>query len=273
MPMLTIDDFNLYYEVHGTGTPIVFAHGVGGNHASWFNQIPIFAKGYQVIVYDHRGFGNSKDSQGGPGRSRFVEDLKDLMDYLAIEKAALVAQSMGGGTCTGFTVRYPQRVSALVLAGSVVGINLPETIALRHAEARKALEDLPQLGRSFGQMLRNDPVRSHLVALIASFNVDSDGSIVNRETLPGSFGMGATAAELAATGVPILFIVGSDDRVTPPDVVLGAHNLIPGSKYLEVPDSGHSAFFEYPEIFNKALLEFFAEVRIGRKEQGATARK
>ena len=104
MPYATTDDgVKLYFEEVGEGTPIVFAHGVGGNHASWFYQVAPFSENYQTVVFDHRGFGNSRDP-GGPGRSRFVEDLHALLDHLAIEKAVLVAQSMGGGTCSVFTV-------------------------------------------------------------------------------------------------------------------------------------------------------------------------
>ena len=69
MATVEIDGFSLYYEVEGEGEPLVFAHGVGGNHAHWFNQIAYFSRHYQTIVFDHRGFGNSRDP-GGPGRSR-----------------------------------------------------------------------------------------------------------------------------------------------------------------------------------------------------------
>ena len=90
MATVEIDGFSLYYEVEGDGEPLVFAHGVGGNHAHWFNQIAYFSRHYQTIVFDHRGFGNSRDP-GGPGRSRFVDDLKALLDHLGIDRATLVA--------------------------------------------------------------------------------------------------------------------------------------------------------------------------------------
>src|SRR5687767_11320806 len=70
----------LYYEVHGEGRPVVFAHGMGGNHASWFQQVPVFAQHHMVVTFDHRGFGNSREVEGGADRSRFVGDLKDLLD-------------------------------------------------------------------------------------------------------------------------------------------------------------------------------------------------
>ena len=58
MATIDVDGFSMYYETEGSGEPVVFAHGVGGNHASWYNQVPAFAGRYQTIVFDHRGFGN-----------------------------------------------------------------------------------------------------------------------------------------------------------------------------------------------------------------------
>ena len=95
---------SIYHEVHGDGPALVLAHGMGGNHASWFNQVPFFSRWFKVITFDHRGFGNSGDLEGGADRSRFPDDLKDLFDQLGIAKAILVAQSMSGGTCAAFAI-------------------------------------------------------------------------------------------------------------------------------------------------------------------------
>ena len=251
MPTVPINGFELYYEVHGKGPSVVFAHGVGGNHAIWFNQIPFFARSYQVVVFDHRGFGNSRDNANGPGRSRFVEDLKALLDHLGIERTALGGQSLGGGTCTGFTVRYPRGVSALVLADTIIGMKLPDQLASRMANVRKRTEELPQLERVLGPTFcEKEPVQSQLYLQINSFNM------MNRSSLGGSFGSGYTPQELADTKVPIMFVVGRDDILIPPDVVAAMHQLIPGSQFLEVPDCGHSVYLEDPKNFNEAIIGF-----------------
>ena len=110
MPKTRINGIELYYEVHGQGPAVVFAHGAGGNHLSWWQQVPVLARQYRCISFDHRGFAQSLDAPNGPGSQAFVQDLKGLLDYLEIERAALVAQSMGGRTCLGFTLAYPERV-------------------------------------------------------------------------------------------------------------------------------------------------------------------
>ncbi len=255
MATIDIDGFSMYYETEGSGEPVIFAHGVGGNHASWYNQVPAFAERYQTIVFDHRGFGNSRDVAGGPGRSRFVSDLTGLLDHLEIDRAVLVAQSMGGGTCTGFTVAHPERVRALVLADTVIGMKLPEPIATEYAGIREAGESLGQLERVLGKKTReNEPVLSRLYADIASFNM------VNRHTVGGSLGEPITPQQLADTGVPILFIVGTDDVLAPPRIVSAVQKLVPESAYTEVPDVGHSVYFEAPDAFNQAVLGFRGKV-------------
>lgn len=267
MPTVTIDGFQLYYEVHGDGFPLVFAHGVGGNHASWFNQVAALAGAYRVVVFDQRGFGNSRDVAGGPGRSRFVEDLRALLDHLEIERAVLVGQSLGGGTCTGFTVTYPARVAGLVLADTLVGLALPPALEGLRAEAATKTDALSQVERVLGPTFRRrEPALTVLYGQLASFNV------VNRKTLTGSFAA-HSVDELAATGVPILFVAGSEDVLFPPSIISAASRLVPGSRYVEVPAAGHSAYFEAPAAFNQALVRFLDEVGIpGRAEPAAAAR-
>src|SRR5690606_25363449 len=128
MPYVDVSAGRLYYEVHGDGPPVVMAHGVGGNHASWFRQIPAFAAKYQVITFDHRGFGNSTDPEER-GRAAFVDDLEALLADLKLDRVILIGQSMGGGTVAPFTCRRPERVRALVHCDSLAAADLPEPIA------------------------------------------------------------------------------------------------------------------------------------------------
>ena len=96
MPFLTVGGCDLYYETHGTGPALVFAHGLGGNHLSWWQQIPHFRDRYTCVTFSHRGFGLSRDAPGGPGPDAFVDDLAALIEHLGPADVRLVAQSMGG---------------------------------------------------------------------------------------------------------------------------------------------------------------------------------
>src|SRR5688572_13565664 len=126
MPFVPINDIDLYYETHGSGPALVFAHGGGGSHLSWWQQVPVFAQHYTVITFDHRSFGQSRDLPDGPGPTAFVQDLTALLDHLQIAKAAVAGQSMGGWTVCGFAAAHPERTSALILCDTTGGIETPE---------------------------------------------------------------------------------------------------------------------------------------------------
>ena len=82
MPYYAAGQSRLYYEEAGEGgLAVVLAHGVGGNHASWFNQVPTLSGKFRTIAFDHRGFGNSDDVEG-IGASAYVDDLERLFDEL-----------------------------------------------------------------------------------------------------------------------------------------------------------------------------------------------
>lgn len=247
MPQLELDDASLYYEVHGDGEPVVFAHGMGGNHAIWWRQVECFARAWRVITFDHRGFGRSTDPVHR-GRAAFVEDLAALLDHLGIERAALVGQSMGGGTCVGFTRRWPARVAALVLADTLHGLEESPAVAAVMARAREATRELPQAERVLGAAFRAaNPAESLLYRQISSFNA------TDRHTLAGEWGDPCPPAALAASGVPVLFIAGSEDVLFPIEAIRAMQESVAGSFLVEVSGAGHSAFWERPQEFNDSV--------------------
>ncbi len=250
MPTASINGIELYYEVSGQGPPVVFAHGVGGNHASWWQQVSYFARWYQVVTFDHRGFGNSGDNPEGPGQSAFVDDLRGLLDHLGVPQAVLVAQSMGGGTCLGFTVGHPQRVRALVMADSLRGFGEPGPLDERVQEVQRATTGLSQLERVLSPGFRQrQPELTALYRQIASFNS------ATRTTLRGSL-QSHTPLQLAEAKVPVLFLVGQEDVLFPPDLVRSVQQRVPGSSLVVVPDAGHSVYFEKPDVFNHQVHAF-----------------
>lgn len=239
----------IYYEAYGEGLPVLLAHGVGGNHASWFNQIPALAKSFRAITFDHRAFGNSDDDEG-LGRSAFVDDIARLLDALKIDQAVLVGQSMGGGSSAAFTCRWPDRVRALAHCDSLAAVKLDEPWASELAAVNAATYNFSQAERVLGRTtLANDPERTLLYLQIASFNS------VSLKTVKGQPAPW-TPHELAATGVPVLFIAGEEDVICPPPLIKAMHAQVPGSRYAEIASAGHSAYFEQPEAFNRVLLDF-----------------
>jgi pimeloyl-ACP methyl ester carboxylesterase len=252
MPHLTVGGSRLYFESHGDGPAVVLVHGVGGNHVSWFNQVPYFSRSYRVVTIDQRGFGLSEDAEG-LGRSAMAGDLLHVLDHLGIERAALVAQSMGGGTCANVTCTAPGRIAALVMADTVLGLVAPPALQALSDSSTAAAASLTQAERVLGpDIRRDDPERVFLYLQIAGFNR------YNARTVAGQFPRHEPAA-LAATGVPVLFLVGAEDVRFPAELVRGMHVAVAGSRYVEIPSAGHSAYFERPDVFNSLVAGFLAE--------------
>src|SRR5438876_1820754 len=111
-------DCRLYYEVSGEGPLLVFAHGLGGNHLSWWQQVPHFRDRYTCVTFAHRGFAPSSALRDGPDPADYAGDLAALVDHLGASDVRIVAQSMGGWTALEYALAQPDRVRALVLAST-----------------------------------------------------------------------------------------------------------------------------------------------------------
>lgn len=258
MSSARINGIDLHYQSYGEGDAIVFAHGAGGNLLSWWQQIPFFCQRYRCITFSHRGFGHSYDVDGGPGAGAFVEDLRGLLDHLGIESAHLVAQSMGGRTMLGFAVAHPLRVMSLVMADTVGGMEAPEVL-----EQQRIWRDSHVPSGEIGfravspLFVQREPNLANLYLQISRTNP-------LRHDPPGGQPAGPTAQQVAGLNMPVLFFVGEDDQISPPQVIEAGARAIPGSQLLRVPEAGHSVYFEKSEIFNFEVLRFI-EAAAGRK--------
>ena len=258
MPTLQRPHCDLYYEVAGEGPAVIFAHGAGGNHLSWWQQVPVFSTAYRCIAFDHRGWGRSVETAGSPGPAAFVDDLIAVMDELEIEQAALVAQSMGGRTCLGATVHAPERVSALIMADTIGGL-MTDTIRPLFEKARSRLRTEGLATLAYDPNLRErDPALAFLYDEIMALNPPRDPGVLQalgRHPLDPN--------DVAALTVPILWIVGGNDPILPPAIVREAHAHVAGSQYFEVPATGHSVYFERAQEFNERVSAFLVETGWG----------
>jgi|SRR5579875_80707 len=258
MPYVPIDGIDLYYETHGEGPAILFAHGVGGNHLSWWQQVPHFAPQYRCVTFDHRAFGLSRDLPDGPGRARFAADAIALMDHLGIERFYVVAQSMGGRTAAGLLYRWPERVLAAVFCGSTGGAIDDAIRAMQRRHRASLPPGQSQLDRALSPaFVARHPEKAFLYREIRRLNPPRPADFLAPR--PGWTG-GSFSEVLARSGVPLLFLVGEHDAITPPPIIKRAAALVPGARFVEIADAGHSAYFENPTAFNAAIEAFFAAV-------------
>ena len=254
MAFMTKDGFRLYYEDTGGNAPaILFLHGAGGNHLSWWQQVPVFAEEYRCITADQRGFGQSPDVPGGPGPAALATDALALLDHLGIPRAAIVAQSMGGWAAVGAAVRAPERFWAIVLANTVGNLTNDAIAAVRQRLAassppRPAVVWHAALGPTFR---KREPVRSFLYAQLSGLNEP-----LSPEFRDQLMGLTTPVDRFAATRVPTMFLTSDEDGLIWPELSQKVHEHVPGSRFERVEAAGHSTYFERPDVFNREVGAF-----------------
>jgi 3-oxoadipate enol-lactonase len=254
----------IYYECTGSGLAIVFAHGLGGNHLSWWQQVPYFSQRYACVTFAHRGFSPSRVTSGTVDPTLFEEDLLALVDHLKLAEVRLVAQSMGGWACLNFALRHPRRVRALVMAatGGAVDLNTLDTADRKGIESWSAAHsgvevELRKRGihpAAGERMAREQPALEFLYREIDRLSIGLDKDALRARGLAART---LPAEELKRVAVPVLFISGKEDIVFPPPAAAALARLVPGAKLELVPEAGHSVYFQRPEIFNRVVSSFF----------------
>jgi 3-oxoadipate enol-lactonase len=247
----------IYYEVAGEGPVVIFAHGLGGNHLSWWQQVAHFAPRFTCVVFAHRGFPPSSAVPGKTAPDSYADDLAALIQELSLKDVALVAQSMGGWTCLEYALREPKRVRSLVMASTSGRLDFSQ---LGNAEVDEwirrstaALADLQSRGvhpAGGERMAREQPALAQLYWQIsemapASFREEVRERIRQLRTQSPSF--------LAKLAMPVLFITGDEDWVFPPAAGPALARLAPKGSAVRVPAAGHSVYFERAAQFNDLI--------------------
>lgn len=254
------DGEDIYAESFGEGDSIVLIHGLGGNHVVWYQQVPRFSEHHRVITWDLRGFGRSSNHTNRIGPAVAVSDLLAILDHLEIKKTLLIGQSMGGWVAMGFALAFPERVNAVVLSDTIAGIYTP-TIQQAFNETLRQASSLPDpscmppvthpaLGKTLSQ---NDPEKAFLYTQIGGFNCNPPpdvGTVFKETAYP--------QAQLEKIDLPVLFIVGEEDPIFPPDIVKEAAAMVPGSRIVIIPGTGHSPYYEAADIWNVTVLDFIS---------------
>ena len=256
MPYANVNGARLYFERRGAGPDLVFLHGAGGNHLSWWQQLPDFADKFRCTVYDARGWGLSRGDMA-VGRAALGTDLVALLDHLAIERAHVVAQSMGGRAVAGLTRLAPERVASLVLCGTTAGATND-----RIRELQDELKDTRGDGGLREHALapgfeQAQPALALLYRQINALNPPRPRGFLGR---PPPTYRGSMHGPISALGVPVQFVVGEHDLITSPEMIREAGTLIPAAAVHEIRGAGHSAYFECSSEWNAVVASFLASV-------------
>lgn len=258
----------IYYEVTGSGPTIIFAHGIGSNHLTWWQQVPYFFGRYTCVTFSHRGFLPGSEIPGGPDPRDFAGDLAALIGHLQLPDVRLVAQSMGGWTCVEYILSFPHKVRALVLASTCgtihrpsVPLSDPQRLTDWNLKAAAARADMQRRGISppAGERMANEQPALHFLYQA----IGSTSTTFDREELRKRIQAMATRPPdvLRSIAMPTLFITGDEDTTYPPFISDALASLMPNAKVEQVREAGHSVYFQRASIFNQLVDRFLAAAR------------
>jgi aminoacrylate hydrolase len=259
MPRISVGDCQLHYERAGAGIPVVFITGLSGHATYWREQVPVFARAFDVVTFDHRGVGRSDHSRISYTVERLAADTIGLMDALGISKAHVVGHSTGGAIAQILGIEHASRLASLVICAS-----WPKADAYFRRLFALRKEILQKLGpASYVQANslflyppyyvadNNEKLRQHEAQNLAGF---SPAEIV-MSRIDAVLAFDRTS-ELGRIRTPTLVVAAQDDIITPAYYSEQLARAIPGAEAKFLPQGGHSFPQTMAREFNHAVLPF-----------------
>jgi len=261
----------LYYEDHGSGSPVVLIHGWPLNGDAWEKQsVALLAAGHRVITYDRRGFGRSSKPGVGYNYDTFAADLEALLSALDLTDVSLVGHSMGTGEITRYIGKYgTKRLRKAVLIGTI-GPYLVKTADNPEGVDRKGFDDTKAA-------LRADRPATLREFLKNFYSVGGeDGKRVSEQVMDANWAVAIGASPIGTVAcvdswiedfrkdiprndVPTMIIHGDDDRILPPDATSRRQaKMIKNVKFMEIKGGSHGLTWTRAEEINAQLVPFLA---------------
>ena len=261
----------VYYEDHGSGSPVVLLHGWPLSGASWEKQTAaLLAAGHRVITYDRRGFGRSSKPAVGYNYDTLAADLDAVLSTLNLTDVSLVGFSMGTGEVTRYISKYgTERVSKAVLIGTI-GPYLVKSAANPEGVDQSVFEDLraglkADRPAQVMDFLRNFYAYDVLGGKLVSERVLED----NWNVAAGACAIGTLASvdawledfrpDLPRNTVPTLILHGDSDRMLPPDGTSRKQaKMLKNARLVELKGGPHGVLWTHAEQINSELVKFLA---------------
>ncbi len=276
MPHLTTDDgVSLYYEEAGAGYPVVFVHEFAGDYRSYETQLRYFARRYRVIAFNARGYPPSDVPEDWRqySQERARDDIRAVLDALKIEKAHVVGISMGGFATLHFGFAYPERASALVVAGCGYGAQPDKRQQFAEECARTAAQiesrGMEEVSKTYGAgptrvQLQNKDPRGYAEFLAQLAEHSTRGAANTQRGVQGRRpSLWDLTDAMKKLDVPTLIATGDeDDPCLEPGLLM--KRLIRSAALVVFPNTGHALNIEEPDLFNQVCADFFHQVETSR---------
>lgn len=241
---------------------IILIHGFPLNKSMWNKQIDMLIETYRVIAYDIRGHGNSTSGTDDFSIELFVDDLLGLMDVLKIDRAMLCGLSMGGYIALNAVENFPKRFGALILCDTNCTADTTETKEKR----MKTIESIQEKGleQYANESLKNlfapesFVTNKEKIDVVKEMIMETSVQSLSR-TLFALTRRKETCSNLNKIGIPVLILVGKEDKITPPDVARLMQQSIKGSILKIIEHAGHLSNIENSYEFNIHLEKFISK--------------
>ncbi|RXT48319.1 pyrimidine utilization protein D [Bradyrhizobium betae] len=250
-------DAEIYYEVHGHGTPVLLSAGMGGSGSFWALQLEALAARHQVILYDHVGTGRS--AAGSRSIAGMADDITSVLDHANVDAAHVVGHAIGGIVGIELALRHPRRLRSLTV---VNGWGRADPFLRRCFEIRKAL--LNQSGPQ--AYVRAQPLFLYppqwISENIAHLDAEEEKilkyfpSVATMNQRIDMFLAFEGGRRLREINVPTLLSSAKDDALVPAYLSRELASVIPGARVHEVDWGAHAFSVVTPKIFNDTLLDF-----------------
>ncbi|MFQ5349736.1 MAG: alpha/beta fold hydrolase [Thermoanaerobaculia bacterium] len=264
MPTAEINGLRIHYDIVGEGEPVVFLNGVMMTTRSWVLQTSLFRRRYRCLLHDFRGQLLSDKPEEPWFLEDHADDLRALLDHLAIERCHLVGTSYGGEVGLIFAYTFPDRVKSLsvVSSASEVGPEMDRAVASWAKAALEAPETLYRVALPYNYspafVEANSQVIEQGEARVAACPPEFFPAFTH---LVDAFRRLDITAELDRITCPTLVLVGERDALKPPQYSRLIAERIAHSELLVVPGGGHAVILEKPQEINTALLGFLEKHR------------
>ena len=259
---VTVNGVNLAVDVAGEGPAVLLIHGYPLDRTLWRHQVDHLV-GYRRIAPDLRGMGLSDAPDLGYSMTTYADDLAALLDSLAVDDVVVVGLSLGGYIAFEFVRRWRRRVRGLVLMDTRAEADSAEARRARDSAAAAVRDGGPatiadaMMPRLFAQeSLTEAPSADEVRRMIlASPAAGLSGALAAMRDRPDSTPLLPTLG-----GLPVLVVVGEEDRVTPPETARAMAEAIPGARLHVVPGAGHLPPIEQPAATTRLLAEFLSSL-------------
>jgi len=276
----SFDGTEIYFEVRGSGRPLILCYGIACLINHWSHQIRYFSHGYQTIVFDYRGHhlsGTPRDPEN-LSIDAICKDIKLLMEHLQLQTASFWGHSYGVQVLLRFYDLYPGAVANFVFINGFASNPIKGMFGIDAVPAifhlfKDGYRRFPKPISAIWKSAISNPVAIPLGALAGGFNLsltrlkdievyargvaamDLDVFITLFEQMMSYDG----SATLGRIRVPTLIIGGNKDGVTPKAHQENLHHRIRGSQFLSVPYGSHCTQLDLPEFVNLRIEKFLQE--------------